>query len=340
MKLDQNLDIENKRDLSKYLNQQGWIATEEQMDFEVLRGGVSNKAVYVSFGSNRMVIKQALEKLRTEAEWFSDPERLQIEAEGLMWMGKQLPDGAVPKHIFFDNDRFILGMEGISQPHDNLKELLLNGILDFSLAKKLGHMLGTIHHRGASDQEAQQLFEERAYFIDLRIEPYYEHSARELPESGSFFEKLIEDTLKNRITIVHGDFSPKNILVKGDRLILLDFEVTHFGDPAFDVGFLLSHFLSKANYLRNIKFVDAAREIWNAYRTYFEYGGLDFEERCIRHTIGCMIARIYGRSPLEYLTQEHRDWQSGSILGLIKKGHQKMSKFLGDYKTALNASNH
>ena len=68
---------------------------------------------------------------------------------------------------------------------------------------------------------------------------------------------------------MHGDYSPKNILLYRDRLVLLDHEVIHFGDPAFDVGFSLTHLLSKALHVafRRREFLDAAQSY---VRTYLE----------------------------------------------------------------------
>ena len=51
-----------------------------------------------------------------------------------------------------------------------------------------------------------------------------------------------------RSVLVHGDFSPKNLLVSGDRLVIIDCEVAWYGDPAFDLAFLLNHLCLKALY--------------------------------------------------------------------------------------------
>ena len=141
----------------------------------------------------------------------------------------------------------------------------------------------------------------------MRIEPYYEYSATEKPELKKFFIDLITSTLSNRHAIVHGDYSPKNVLIHNDQLYLLDHEVVHYGDGCFDVGFALTHLLSKAYFVTDRKevFKNAAQLFWSTYSNIFKADAI-WEDRCMRHTLGCLIARIIGKSPLEYLEEKHR----------------------------------
>lgn len=332
--------IEDKSELQQYLMDRGLIAQGEAFDMEVLTGGVSSSTVWVETKDKPLVLKQSLAKLKTAADWFSDPNRIKIESDGLNWMYQHLSAGEVPQPLFFDDQHLALGMEGIREPHRNFKEILLNNELPMPLIRKMGSLLGRIHHLGSKDKEAEKLFHDSSYFISLRIEPYYEYAAAKLPELKRFYEALITDTLNVSITVVHGDFSPKNILVKDGALILLDFEVMHYGDPAFDIGFAMTHFLSKANFLGNVAFVEAAGIFWETYRQEFDYAESGFEERCVRHLLGCLIARVHGRSPLEYLTEPQSDWQSSTTMKLIKAKHELLNELLEEYKNELNERNH
>ncbi|CAN0060009.1 unnamed protein product, partial [Chrysoparadoxa australica] len=195
---------------------------------------------------------------------------------------------------------------------------------------------GRIHAIGSQDETAKKQFADRSYFINLRIEPYYEYSKARLPETEFFYDQLIKDTLDTVATVVHGDFSPKNILVKNNNLILLDFEVMHFGDPAFDLGFAITHFLSKANYLDNVQFVEAALVFWESYQQCFKSMESCLEERIVRHVLGCMIARVHGRSPLEYLADSQQSWQSATTLKLISTRHDSLADLFEEYKYELN----
>jgi tRNA A-37 threonylcarbamoyl transferase component Bud32 len=311
------MNIENKSELINYLRVEHGINTRNTDKFSILRGGVSNKTILYKGGALNMVVKQALKKLRTESPWYSNPERLKVEADALDWLNRFLPDNTVPKRIFFDEKNIILGMEAVSQPHDNLKDLLLDGFPADDLIEKMGGLLGIIHTKGFNDDNAKDLFFDQTYFRNLRIEPYYEYSAAQKPRLKKYFTDLIDSTLGYRHTIVHGDYSPKNILIKNNKLVLLDHEVMHYGDPAFDIGFALTHFLSKANHFNDPVFIKYASIFWSSYMSWFSFPDNSFEERCGHHTLACMIARIYGRSPLEYLTSAQRLRQFNITLRLI-----------------------
>ena len=159
-----------------------------------------------------------------------------------------------------------------------------------------------------------EIFADQSFFESLRLEPYYAFAASQVPESKSFYAALIEQTRARRLTLVHGDYSPKNMLVRKGRLILLDHEVIHWGDPAFDVGFALTHLLSKANHLQDEKLIEAGLRFVEIYAA--EMGPVYWDENlsvmAARHTLGCMLARVAGRSPLEYLNEAARarqlDW--------------------------------
>jgi aminoglycoside phosphotransferase (APT) family kinase protein len=145
----------------------------------------------------------------------------------------------------------------------------------------------------------------------------------------------VDETRSRRDTLVHGDYSPKNVLVREERLILLDHEVIHFGDAAFDLGFGLTHFLSKANHLpeKRSAFAEAARLYWSVYRE--EIGVLPWveglEQRTVRHTLGCLLARVAGRSPLEYLAEEELVHQREAVLELIHNPPESVPGLVEDF---------
>jgi hypothetical protein len=233
-----------------------------------------------------------------------------------------LPPGSVPACLFEDKAQHVLGMSAVPQPHRNWKTILLEGSLQDSHVIQFAELLGAMHRRGSQpDRHLDKAFADRSFFESLRLEPYYLFTAGKVPQAGPFFDRLIADTRQTRLTLVHGDYSPKNVLVYHDRLVLLDHEVIHFGDPAFDLGFALTHLLSKAHHLKSMRlaFAQAAELFWHTYLRqlgqvpWFE--GL--EERAVRHTLGCLLARVAGRSPLEYLSPQERQRQQEYVLTLI-----------------------
>jgi tRNA A-37 threonylcarbamoyl transferase component Bud32 len=322
------IDIEEPAALLHYLRQAGRIAPEEAPTTTILRGGVSNRTVLLQRESGQAwVLKQALEKLRVAVEWHSDPIRIEREALGMVTLAMLLPDGAVPKLVFLDPAQHLLAMEAVPQPHDNFKSLLMAGRIEPDNFRQFGELLAAIHRGGwVRRDEFATAFADRQFFESLRLEPYYLYPTT-LPsipgQARDFLLRLIERTRRTQDTLVHGDYSPKNILVHDGKLILLDHEVIHFGDPAFDIGFSFAHLLSKAHHFPALRgaFADAASLYWNTY--FHALGdlpwGAKLPERCVHHSLACLLARCVGRSPLEYLTDTERRRQIRSVCDLMQQ---------------------
>jgi 5-methylthioribose kinase len=327
------LDIEDVPALLAYLQRTGRIAPGEHPRIEVLQGGVSNRTVWVARESgDAWVLKQALAKLRVPVDWFSSPERIHREALGLEWLARLAPPGSIAPLLFEDRERHLLAMQAVPQPHANWKTLLLGGKICPDHFRQFATLLAAIHRDAYGRADLAAVFGDRTFFESLRLEPYYGYSAQQAPAAAAFLNSLIAETLACRITLVHGDYSPKNILIHNDRLVLLDHEVIHFGDPAFDLGFSLTHFLSKAHHLLVLRreFASAAREYW---RVYSEALGspiwaADLEPRAVRHTLACLLARAVGRSPLEYLDPTGRVRQRDAVLRILPSAPSRVADLI------------
>ena len=331
------LDIEQSDQLIAYLQQSARIGPDEWPAVRVLAGGVSNRTVLVKRPTGESwVLKQALAKLRVKVDWFSSPERIHREAEGLRWLTKLAPPETLPGFVFEDTEQHILAMEAIPEPHDNWKQMLLNGHLETDHIQQFGELLGMIHRRAYEERDqVAPAFEDRSFFESLRIEPYYSYTASQVPEAAGFLDRLIKDTRATRVTLVHGDYSPKNILVYRNRLILLDHEVIHFGDPAFDIGFSMAHLLSKAHHNPALRsgFADSAKLYWETYRQVL--GEViwikSMENRAVRHTLACLLARVAGRSQLEYFNDEERSRQRNVVVALLVSETDNMADLIADF---------
>src|SRR6266545_3632313 len=332
-----DLDIERPEALLAYLRRAGHIPADEQPVLRTLAGGVSNRTVLVERPSGEAwVLKQALKKLRVAVEWYSSPERIHHEALGMRWLAQLAPPGTGTRLIFEDHASHILAMEAVPQPHENWKTMLLAGRLETGYVEQFGRLLGTIH-RAAYERRDQiaASFNDRSFFETLRIEPYYVYTRTQIPETARFYDALIGETRARRLTLVHGDYSPKNILVYQGRLVLLDHEVIHFGDPAFDLGFSLTHLLSKAHHVLGLRgaFAGAARRYW---QVYLETLGdvewrADLEPWVVRHTLGCLLARVAGRSPLEYLDTDARARQRAAVVELMRHPPETVGELIEQF---------
>ena len=240
------------------------------------------------------------------------------------WLPRWTPPGSIPRLCFLDEANHILAMEAILQPHYEWKQQLLAGQIDESSFRQFGELLAAFHRGSYLEWPVvEPIFREQSFFFSLRLEAYYLYTAERVPEAAAFLRQLVEDCQVRRFALVHGDFSPKNILVHGERLVLLDHEAAHFGDPTFDVGFGLTHLLSKALHLSEHRALmqRGAHRFWEAYQDGLPAAKefIDVSERSVRQTLGCSLARVAGRSLLEYLTPLQRKVQREIVLSLIDK---------------------
>ncbi len=335
------IDIEQHQDLVEYLLTHNLIKDKDHVTCSNLPGGVSNRTVLVEHGrSGQWVIKQALEKLRVEADWFSDPQRIHHEANGLRWLATLIGEEAVPGFIYEDDQEHILIMEAVARPHFNYKTLLLEQPPKANHAGDFANLLAAIHrHSFFHRDELASIFADTSFFESLRLEPYYGYAAGRVPEAADFLLELMQQTRTRKLTLVHGDYSPKNVLIYNDRLVLLDHEVIHFGDPAFDIGFSMAHFLSKAHYRADLQgtFIDTAQLYWQTYfkQTREEPWAVELEHFCVQHTLACLLARVAGKSMLEYLGPEQKKTQQQIITDMIGENHASMTSAINRFSTSL-----
>ncbi len=328
--------------LIDYLCQTGRLSLADaaKSHAETLSGGVSNVVMRVSVpGGEDFVVKQSRAQLRTQADWFSQPERIWRERDVLDVLSRVTPPGVVPKRLFEDRDNFLFAMEAIPREHVVWKTALLNGEVDSTIARRLGELLAEIHARTTNDTDLRQRLGDRSIFDELRLDPFYRFVAQRQAEFRPALERLIDETLATTTCLVLGDFSPKNILLvpsesgsdrQRPRFVLVDFETGHFGDPAFDLGFFLSHLLLKTikHAARADEFFDMIRAFWTAYRGAGfqparppeskdgQVENLPHERRTVAHLAACLRARVDGKSTVDYLTSEAqafvrevtRDW--------------------------------
>jgi aminoglycoside phosphotransferase (APT) family kinase protein len=275
-----------------------------------------------------------------KVDWFSDPARIHREAQGIRALQSIAPPGSITPFVFEDHEHHLLAMQAVPMPHDNWKTLLLAGHLEDDHIEQFARLLACIHSRSAQRRdEFAVAFEDRSFFESLRLEPYYSYTATQVPQAADFIHRVIEDNRARRLAIVHGDYSPKNILVHQGKLVLLDHEVIHFGDPAFDLGFSMTHLLSKAHFLatHRERFAAAAGRYWGTYRATLGEAAwaADLEQAAVRNTLGCLLARVAGRSPLEYMGDEHRGRQRRAVLRLMSSPPATVGEMISGFLSGL-----
>lgn len=292
--------------LGAYLAERGLVSDPAALSIRELGGGVSNCVSLIEGLGIRWVAKQSLGKLRVKDNWTSQRERIFREAAALESLGPTL-DGAVPKVVHVDRTNFLFVMTAAPEGSVVWKESLLDGQVSIAVAERAGGLLAAMISTSQHDWAFQQQFADRTVFDELRIDPYYRTAAARCGEAREALERLIEDSWKIQSSLVHGDYSPKNMLVFGDSIFLIDFEVAHWGDPTFDSGFLLNHLMLKSFHQPQYAelYFRAARKFWRALLAGLKGAQMvDFEAMTVRHLGGLMLARMDGKSPVEFICDE------------------------------------
>lgn len=288
-----------------------------------LAWGVSNIVIRVDTPVRSFVVKQSREQLRTKIDWFSQLDRIWREVDVLRTLETLLPAGAVPRVLSEDRDNYLFTMEAIDADHRVWKADLLDGVFDSSIAETLAGHLATIHRGSTGHAEIAARMSDQTVFDELRLDPFYRYVAETCPRFAQPLNSLIDRTTQRHDCLVLADFSPKNILLTNNGPVIVDFETGHYGDPGFDIGFFLSHLLLKTvkHHERATEAIAPALQFWQIYSEQLSAEPAPawlidqsrcsgFEGQSIEHLAACMLARVDGKSRIDYLQEA---WQPDFI---------------------------
>ena len=302
-------------DVAGYLVERGVIGPGENVEVAALGGGVSHRVFAVERGAMGqadgpdLVVKQALARLHTAAHWEASTDRVIGEAAGLRSLAALLPQ-AVPQVVELDIDGQVLVIEHAPPDWVDWKTVLLGGFVEATTAEWLGTSLGTWQRGTAGLDGLPSRLYERDAFEQLRTEAFYEVLRGSPAIPPAELESAIEDVRTASDCLVHGDYSPKNVLIDPVACTgwIIDLEAAHVGSAAYDVAFLASHLVLKAVHLpsqRAALLATAARFV-TAYEQ--AVGPQPADPAVVARHLGCLlVARVDGRSPAPYLTPSERD---------------------------------
>ncbi|GAA3639359.1 aminoglycoside phosphotransferase family protein [Microbacterium awajiense] len=292
-------DLLDERTVIAYLAGRG-VVDGARARARRLGGGVSNVVLAVDDGSRRLVLKQARAKLAVAEAWYAPRTRVLREAEGLRVLSGIDPEAA-PHVVDLDPEDLTMTIEQAPDGWTDWKSRLMAGDVDAGIAARLGGALRRLHSatRGGSGLSAA-LAADTDTFTVLRVEPYHRTTARRNPDLARRIAAVADRMSETRECLVHGDFSPKNVLVGDPGAWVIDFEVAHLGDPSFDVAFLQTHLLLKAIHAPQWRehYAAASRAFIDSYTA----GAPLSDAAHVSQQIGCLLlARVDGKSPAEYL---------------------------------------
>jgi aminoglycoside phosphotransferase (APT) family kinase protein len=324
------------------LARMGLLTPGETPPITPLTGGVSSDIVRVDLVAGPVCIKRALSRLKVKADWRAPVERNRWEVE---WMRKaaSIVPAAVPRVLGEDADAGMFVMEYLAPAqHPVWKDQLRDGVIDPAFAAEVGRRIALIHAHTARRDDVAAVFATDHIFFPIRLEPYLAAAARIHTDCAAQLQALIDVTSRTKLALVHGDVSPKNILCGPHGPVFLDAECAWYGDPAFDLAFCLNHTLLKCTWRPHwahgyLACFDALS------RAYLETADWEpvarLEARTARLLPGLLLARVDGKSPVEYITG---DWQRTCVrkvaTSLLRKPVAALSEVRAMWERELRAS--
>ncbi|SFN99350.1 Phosphotransferase enzyme family protein [Variovorax sp. PDC80] len=279
----------------------------EPVQWTPLAGGVSSDIWRVKTPAREICIKRALPKLKVAANWEAPVSRNAFEWDWLQFAAKHVPQ-AVPEPLAHDPVEGLFAMAFLpAEDYPLWKAQLLAGRVQATTAASVGSILAKLHSASAADPSTRSRFDTTDNFYALRLEPYLMETGRKHPELAPHLSALVETTAATRHALVHGDVSPKNILVGPDSPVLLDAECAWFGDPAFDLAFCLNHLLLKClvRPAQRGPLLNAFHALRASYLASVDWElATNVEARAAALLPALLLARVDGKSPVEYLTSE------------------------------------
>ncbi len=298
---------DSRAEIIATLRSLGLVRGEADPPAEPLAGGVSSDIWRVDLPGGAICVKRALARLRVAQEWRAPVERNAYEVAWMEVAGAAVP-GAVPRVLAVDDAAKLFAMEFLDPAtHPLWKAQLRDGVVELATASAVGGRLARIHAATAGRAGIAARFRSDAIFHAIRLEPYLLATARRHPDLAARLEALVATTASTRLALVHGDVSPKNILAGPRGPVFLDAECAWYGDPAFDAAFCLNHLLLKAAWrpahaTAYLAAFDALRDAYLAGCAWEPRPGL--EARIAALLPGLLLARVDGKSPVEYITDD------------------------------------
>lgn len=245
-------------------------------------------------------LRQALDHIRVDPPAKVPPERIFYEERVLRQLSEIFEREITPRVLYSDRDNFLLVLSDVGQGASVLVDELAGGRVHPETGKAIGDTLGTMHGKmwggafeldpGSNERRLQRHFYNRL------------KQAREIDLKAT--QDLIDESASAPQTFVAGDFASKNILVTGKDIHFVDLERSFVGDPAFDIGFLMGHYLvemgNNPELQRDIK--KLVKLVMKAYTDRLTHFGIDnlaverIEGRAVRFAGATILYRLFGRA--------------------------------------------
>jgi aminoglycoside phosphotransferase (APT) family kinase protein len=328
--------------LDRFLREHALARPDEHACWTPLSGGVSSDIWRVDLPERSLCVKRALPTLRVAAEWKAPISRNAYEWAWMCFAAEHQPR-AVPHPLAHDSDAGLFAMEYLPpSEHPVWKQQLLDGEVNPRTAAEVGHVIALLHEASAGRADLSRNFDTLGTFHTLRLEPYLLATALRHPDISAALHTLAERTGNARIALVHGDVSPKNILVGPHGPVILDAECAWYGDPAFDLAFCLTHLLLKCLVQPHCTaaLIDCFIAMTTHYLAVIHFESPEgLEQRAARLLAALLLARIDGKSPVEYLVRDppKQQWVRDFARPLVGERPSTLAKIAHAWRQRLDS---
>jgi 5-methylthioribose kinase len=332
-----DLGAEDARRLLAALRRMRLVQDYETPRLTQLTGGVSSLIVRADTARGSVCVKQALPQLKVAVLWEAPVERNRAEV-AWMHIAQRIVPGCVPAILGEDAQDNAFAMQWLApEDYPIWKAQLRDGTAETNTAHAVGRNLAAIHAATAGDAQIARSFAHDAGFYAIRLEPYFVETARKHPKCAAALHALVDTTANTKLALVHGDISPKNILVgpvndggRSAHPIFLDAECAWYGDPAFDIAFCLNHLLLKCLWRPQSmeEFLACFDSLSTAYLAGVTWEPPEqIEARAAALLAGMLLARVDGKSPVEYITTDvQRDRVRRFAIPLLLQPARRLSE--------------
>lgn len=332
------MTIELQSEISAALIENNLVEASDKLDFREIPAGVSSQLWLVTSPTQSFVVKQPLAILRSSSDWRAPLERGYFE---YLWLheAQRTLEEFVPKVHAYDERRRLLVMSYYdNDEYRTLKELYLDEDVRPALAFEVGAALARVHSDFGNDPASKSKFDAREVLALTRLDPYFLATADRHPDLADIIHAIGSGLMSSEATVIHGDISPKNILIGPVSPVFLDAECACVGDPSFDVAFFMTHLFLKCVIRPNCTdaLMESARAFLRAYADNADptLGAL-VEENTASFLGVFLLARVDGKSPVEYLTvAEDADFVRQYSRAMLQTGKQAMLAVIEDWAAA------
>ncbi len=321
------------------LRRMGLADDDETPVLTPLTGGVSSLILRADTRRGPVCVKQALPALRVASEWLAPLARNHAEVDWLNEVARHAPQ-SVPRVLGQDRASHCFAMSWLPpQDYPVWKLQLRDGQVDPAFAAQVGSLVAGIHARTAGDAALAVRFAHDAQFHALRLDPYFNAAANRHPDCAAVLHALVARTAASHLSLVHGDISPKNLLVGPQGPVILDAECAWYGEPAFDAAFCLCHLLAKclwqpAHTERYLSCFDAFANAYLAGASWISRE--EISDRIALLLAALLLARVDGKSPLEYLDDAGREFQRQYARHWLLASQRSLSAMRADWERRLS----